>query len=651
MKDYSILNTPYKIGNVTIPNRYSVAPMGMDSNNGVYVEDGIYYHTLRAKGGFGLIMTGAVNSDSQIDPYSALGQSPLQTEEWAIGAKKLVDSVHNEGSKIFCQLTVGLGRNYPMLPSASENEVWGNPGMKSPALTVEQIHLKEKQYFECAKIIKECGFDGLEVHAMHWGYLLDQFGMSFFNKRKDEYGGSLENRLRFAKELLEGVKEACGKDFPVGMRLGLQTFIKDNNQATLTGEEEVGRTLEEGIEISKLLESYGYDFLDVDTGTYDSFYYACPPMYMPQGYMIELAAKAKAVVNIPVIAGGRMQDCDLAEEAVRTGKIDGIALARQSLADPEYPNKVFANTPEKIRPCLGCNIGCMNRLLVEQKPCSCAVNPSTRFELVKEIKPATDKKKVVVIGGGVAGMETSRTSALRGHDVTLYEKSDKLGGHLLEAGAHSFKSEVSKLKDWYIRELADLNVKVELNREVCPMCISKMDADVIILATGSVASIPNIKGIEKAIVSLDAINHPEQLGQKVVVVGGGLVGCELAYDEAKKGKEVVVVEALDAILASGVPAPIPNAQMMRDLFEYKNISVLAGHKLIEVTDTGVVLENSEGTIEVAADSVVNAMGFRPGKSLKDALNVEADVYEIGDAKEARSIYAAVNDAYEIASII
>ena len=247
-------------------------------------------------------------------------------------------------------------------------------------------------------------------------------------------------------------------------------------------------------------------------------------------------------------------------------------------------------------------------------------------------------------------METARTATLRGYDVTLFEKSDHLGGHLIEAGAHSFKSEVQKLNEWYQRELKELNVCVKLGQEPCAECVKAEHADAIVLAIGSIPSQPDIPGLDKAILSLDAIQNPQQLGEKIVIVGGGLVGCELALDEALKGKDVTVVEALDHILSSGIPAPTPNAQMLGDLFEAKNVTVLTGHKLVQVTEQGVVLENADGTVELEADSVVSAIGFAPRESLKNVFSeCGAPVYEIGDAVKAATIMNAVWEGYALAN--
>ncbi len=658
MGKYDVLGSPYKIGSVEIRNRFAVIPMTMGGlsydEEGGFSDNLINYFELRAKGGFGLIIPGAVTTDYHVDPFSALGPNLITNKHWQERARILVDRVHKHGTKIFCQLTMGLGRNYPNLPGPSENPVWRNPDIKSPELTTEQIKQKIADMIEGAVVAKECGYDGVEMHAMHWGYLLDQIGMAFFNRRTDEYGGSLENRLRCAKELVEGIHEKCGRDFPVGMRLGLKTYIKDYDKATLSGDEEVGRTLEEGVEISKLLEQYGYDYLNVDTGTYDSFYYACPPMYNPQGFMIPLAAKAKKAVNIPILAGGRMQDYNLAKEAVEKGEIDAVGLGRASLADPDYPNKVIADETEKIRPCIGCNMGCFRRCVETGEPVSCAVNPQACRELVIGLKEGDGDKKVVVVGGGVAGMEAARTSALRGYKVTLFEKSDHLGGHIIEAGAHSFKSEIAKLCAWYKRELEDLGIDIRLNSEPDVEALRSENADAIVLATGTDPSAPPIPGLDKALVSLDAINYPDRIGEKVVVVGGGLVGCEIALDEVNHGKDVTVVEALDDIMAAGgAGAPYPNKQMITDLFEDKKVKVLTGTKLLEVTDEGAVVEKQDGTKEtLAADTVISALGFRPTPNIKAELEgLGASVHEVGDATGAGTILKAIWDAYDIANSI
>ena len=585
MQNYEYLGKPLQIGGLTIRNRFCMAPIGGGQHHlpGGGLKDGtIQYLIERAKGGFGLIFTGAIAADGTVDPYTGVGPTILQNPDaFKMTATELNERAGAYGTKIFAQITMGLGRNYPNLPAPSSVHVFRRPGEVSPELTRDQIQSKIESVVKASKIAKDSGFSGVEVHSIHWGYLLDQFALSMMNHRTDEYGGSLENRLRAAKEILEGIRQECGSEFPVSMRLGLKTFVKGFEQASLTGEEEIGRTLEEGVEIAKLLESYGYDCLNVDTGTYDSFYYACPPMYMPKGYLVELAAKAKEAVNIPILAGGRMNEADIAENAIRDGKIDAVVLGRAALADPEYPNKVLTGHTEKIRPCIACNQGCITRLQQGKQP-TCAVNPAAMREVRYALRLCVQPKKVVVVGGGVASMEAARTAAMRGHKVSLYEKNESLGGNLIPGGSHSFKKEVRELNAWYQNELKALPVEIRTGEAVTADQLRDMDVDVIILAAGSVPVMPKVPGIDdkKVIGCMEAFAHPEKVGQKVMVIGGGLVGCEMALEYAQDGKEVTVVEALPEILSAGIPSPIPNGQMIPDLFEHLNILTLRSHRFI-----------------------------------------------------------------------
>ena len=657
MQNYEYLGKLLQIGRLTIKNRFCMAPIGGGQHHlpgGGLKDETIQYLVARAKGGFGLIFTGAIAADGTVDPYTGVGPTILQNPDaFKMTATELNERAGAYGTKIFAQITMGLGRNYPNLPAPSSVHVFRHPGEVSPELTRDQIKSKIESVVKASKIAKDSGFSGVEVHSIHWGYLLDQFALSMMNHRTDEYGGSLENRLRAAKEILEGIKQECGSDFPVSMRLGLKTFVKRFEQASLTGEEEIGRTLEEGIEIAKLLESYGYDCLNVDTGIYDSFYYACPPMYMPKGYLVELAAKAKEAVNIPILAGGRMNEADIAEKAIRDGKIDAVVLGRAALADPEYPNKVLTGHTEKIRPCIACNQGCITRLQQGKQP-TCAVNPAAMREVRYALRPCVQPKKVVVVGGGVAGMEAARTAAMRGHKVFLYEKNGSLGGNLIPGGSHSFKKEVRELNAWYQNELKALPVEIHTGETVTSEQLRNMDADVIILATGSVPVMPNIPGMDdkKVLGCMEAFAHPEKVGQKVMVIGGGLVGCEMALDYAQDGKEVMVVETLPKILSAGILSPIPNGQMIHDLFEHHHVTVLEKHRLSAVENGKVILESDGQKKVLDADTVVIAVGFRPAPSMAQELQrCGAVVYEIGDGQKVSTILHAVWDGYEVGNNI
>ena len=654
---YIHLGKPLQIGKLTVKNRFCMAPIGGGQHHlpgGGLKDETIQYLVERAKGGFGLIVTGAIAADCTVDPYTGIGPAILQNPDaFKMTASELNERAGAYGTKIFAQITMGLGRNYPNLPAPSSVHVYRHPGEVSPELTRDQIKSKIESMVKAAKIAKDSGFAGIEVHSIHWGYLLDQFALSMMNHRTDEYGGSLENRLRAAREILEGIKQECGGDYPVSMRLGLKTFVKDFEKATLTGEEEAGRTIEEGVEIAKLLESYGYDCLNVDTGIYDSFYYACPPMYMPKGYAVELAAKAKAAVSIPILLGGRMNDPDIGEAAIRDEKIDAVVLGRPALADPEYPNKVLTGHTEKIRPCIACNQGCITRLQRGKQP-TCAVNPTAMREIRFALKPCVRPKKVVIAGGGAAGMEAARTAALRGHQVTLIEKNAELGGCMIQAGSHSFKKEVADLNRWYQQELKGLSVDIHTGTEATPDMVKSLEADVVILSTGYVPVMPKVPGIENpmAIECMDAYAHPEKIGQNVVVVGGGLVGCEMALGYAMEGKQVTAVEALDTLMTAGEEAPpIPNGQMIPDLFDHYGVKVLTRHKLTAVGDGTVTLASEEGEKTILADTAVIAVGFRPAPSMAaELMDSGAVVYEI-TGQNIGTILRAIWSGYELGNNI
>ncbi|MBD5559358.1 MAG: FAD-dependent oxidoreductase [Clostridia bacterium] len=656
MSAFPALASPFKIGSVTLKNRFCMAPMGGLTHylpDGSFKPEAIEYYIARAKGGFALIFTGAMGTDAKVDPYDALGTIVGKNPgAFKTAAMEMNGRAESYGCHMFGQISMGLGRNYAGLYSVSKNPVWGTTDVMSPELTKEQIKQKVEQMVEAAKIVQESGFSGCEVHAIHWGYLLDQFAMSLTNHREDEYGGSLENRMRVCKEIVEGIKQTCGDKFPVSIRFGLKTFIKNWNEASLDGSEEAGRTIEEGVKIAKLLEGYGYDALSTDVGTYDSFYYACPPMYMPKGFFNSFAAQAKEAVSIPILAAGRMNDWELDEKGIEEGMFDAIVLARPALADPDLPNKILSGHPEEVRPCLACNQGCLLHLFTGEQP-SCAVNPTAQREVRWALKPAVDKKKVVIVGGGAAGMEAARVLGLRGHEVDLYEKSGELGGMLIPSGNHDFKQEVHLLNDWYRLQLDKLPVNVHLNTEVTPEEINNMDADVVILAVGSSPVRFDLPGMDDPMVkdALEVLANPDEVGDSVIVLGGGLTGCELALDFAQHGKDVTIVEALLDILSSGGPQPVPNVQMLRDLLAKHEVKILTDARLAKVEDGKAVVKTADGEKDIAADTLVVAVGFRPVKSMRDEIAEGPVIFEIGDAQEVATILHAIWQGYEVGNNI
>lgn len=652
---YEHLMKPFQINQVTIKNRFCVGPLTLPSVYGPFGEyspEGLAYFEARAKGGFGLIFPGAMHPDNEVDPVHPLdSKQPLKAPKAFLrAAVELNERMDAYGCKIFPQVSMGYGRNAVGCFCPSEIPYYHDPARRAPALTKAQIQRKIELMVQTAAFLQSCGFLGIEVHAMHWGYLLDQFALSYMNHRTDEYGGALENRLRAAREIVQGVKEVCGRDFAVSMRLALKSYIKGYNQPSYRGEEEVGRTLEEGVEIAKRLESYGYDCLSVDFGQYDSFYYAAPPCYMEKGRIVDLAAAAKKAVGIPILCGGRMNDPDLAEAAVREGKIDAVVLGRPSLADPSYPQKLFMGKPQDIRPCIGCNQGCIGALKLGRRA-GCAVNPQAGRELTFGLTPAAHEKNILIVGGGVAGMEAARTAAMRGHTVSLYEKSGQLGGSLIPAGSHSFKEDLNDLNRWYQRQLQELGVRVSLHSPLTSTEIRDKAPDAVVLAVGAEPAVPPVPGVDgkQVIDCVTALTQKPAVGQRVVVIGGGLVGCETAYGYAMEGKEVTVVEALPDILSAGIPVPEMNEQMLRDMLRDQKVLLKTGCRLTAVTGDGVDVAGPQGEEHILADTVILAVGFRPRASLAKALlGAGLEVYEVGDGAKVGSVMSAVTSAYTVA---
>ena len=654
---YEHLMSPLKIGSITVKNRYAVGPMGgryfIYGQKGEYSQNGIDYFVDRARGGFGLIVTGSNVADLTVDPFDPVNGKPnpmYAKSYFGHTSRTLLEQVHAYGSKMFLQISMGPGRMRDgKTPSCIP--MYKQPDQLTEELTKEEIETKIKAMIEIAKSAKSWGYDGVEIHGMHWGYLLDQFAMAYTNHRTDEYGGDLDGRLTVIRKIILGIKEACGRDYPVSVRMCIRTYMADYNKLAHSNEEEVGRTIEEAVEIAKKFEQYGVDLLNVNTGTYDSFYYCVSPYYMPYGYNIEDARKIKEAVNIPVIVAGQMDDPDVCEKAIADGSIDGVTLARASLADAHYPKKVSEGRLDEIRPCIRCT-NCIDTTLSGGVPL-CSSNPSAMNDLDYGIPKAEMKKKVIVVGGGAAGMEAARTAKIAGHDVELYEKSSVLGGHLIEAGHHPIKDGIAKLNKWYQVELKKLGVPVHLNSEITAEDLKAMGADVGILAVGSDYFIPDIPGKDhaKAVTCYDALMRNVDLGEKVAIIGGGLTGSELAYELAKyDNKDVTIVEGLDNILAAGAPVQKAVKMMLLDLHKEAGIKVKAGNMIKAVTDQGAVLADKNGKETVLeADNVIFAIGLKAKNRIaKDLLGTGIEVYEIGDGAGVGNIRKAVAEGYQVA---
>ena len=680
---YEALFTPWKIGNVEIKNRIVMCPMGGTSLFGWFELGGCHFDKEAAK----LFIERANNNVGLIIPGIAplrdtfwgkwLWQNPKMFEE----LKEFMDEIHKTGAKLFVQLTAGMGRSWAItelvaplhrnkftralikpildtsheLASPSPQPARWAPDIICPEMTKEQIHEIIEAFAKTAKLCRDAGVDGVEVHAVHEGYLLDQFAIKFFNKRTDEYGGSFENRYRFAVEVVKAIKKSCGDDFPVSLRYSAVSKMKGFCEGAMPGEEytEVGRDMEESEKAAKYLQDAGYDMLNADNGTYDSWYWCHPPMYMPQNCNLDDVAHIKKFVDIPVVCAGRMEP-DVGAQAVAEGKIDGVGVARQFLADPEWITKIMEDRLEDIKPCICCHAGCFNfssskghantqDLLDTMGLSRCAINPKTMQSKKYKIEPAKKAKKIAVIGGGIGGMEAAMVCAQRGHKVDLYEKSDKLGGVFIAAAAPSYKEKDRDLIAWYNREIQRYDaITVHMNTEVKD--ITTLNADEVIVATGAVANTIPVKGAEKAIEAIDFLLDNSLAGNNVVVVGGGLTGCEIAYELYLQGKKPVIVEMQDDLVTTPGVA-LANTSYLRDFFKTNKVPVYLESRTTEIRDDGVTIMDKDGkAIDVPADTVILSVGYKPAPIAEKSKKVHV----IGDAQKVGNLRTVIWGAWDVA---
>lgn len=664
MSSENILFTPLSIGKVSIKNRFAMAPMGplgLGDEQGGFNQRGIDYYTARARGGTGLIITGVTFVDNTIEEHGMPNcpNSTYNPVQFVRTSREMTERVHAYNARIFLQMSGGFGRvtiptnlgEFPPVAPSPIQHRWLDKTCRG--LTVDEIHELVRDFGEGAYNAKRAGFDGVQIHAVHEGYLIDQFAISLFNQRTDEYGGSLENRLRFAREIVEEIKRRCGQDFPVMLRYSPKSFIKALREGALPGEEfeEKGRDLPEGVEAAKLLVSYGYDALDVDVGSYDAWWWSHPPMYQKKGLYMPYAKLVKENVNVPVLCAGRMDDPDMAEGAVMDGVCDIISLGRPLLADPDYVNKLRRGERKCIRPCISCQEGCMGRIQ-EYSMVNCAVNPQAARERVTAYNPVLKAKHVLVIGGGVAGCEAARVLAERGHKPEIMERSDHLGGNLLAAGAPSFKEDDIALVRWYENEMQRLSVPVHFNAPVDPASKLYDEYDAVIVATGATPKKFPLGENAPVYTATDALLGKTPIGERVTVVGGGLVGCETALWLAQEGKHVTIVEALDRLMAVNKPLCHANSEMLERLLPFHGVETLVSSSVQKYENGKLLVKTPQGEQQLDCDTVILSVGFREDRGVFDAWeNSAKEIYLLGDAKKVANIMYAVWDAFEVANHI
>ena len=702
---YAPLFTPWKVGNIEIKNRIVMLPMegtnmiAWEAKTG-FVKGIENLYRDRKDNNIGLFIPGL------IPMISIMGEKWLYKHpEVFEPVKPIIEEIHQSGAKIFFQLSAGAGRsmilppvlkpfvNNRILKKASSRmimtkwwwsapdpdmpNVWA-PDVKMDHFTSEMIHQFVYAFGQSAKLCKDAGVDGVEIHAVHEGYLLDQFAMPYTNHRTDAYGGSLENRLRFACEIVREIKKVCGDDYPVSLRYSVRSMTRGFNQGAVPGEDftEAGRTLEESEKAIKILEDAGYDLFNCDNGTYDAWYYSHPPVYAPVNINLSDVEHIKKFTSKPVVCAGRMQPEDAAA-SIAAGRIDAMGLGRQLLCDPEYITKIKEARMDDIRPCISCHGACLtffgmngqgtdvgdNPMNVEMG--RCVLNPWTNNETKYSKAPAKHPKKIAVIGGGLGGMETAIQASLRGHKVDLYEKSGRLGGVFNAAAAPSFKEKDKQLLKYYARQLYKSGTTVHLNTEISDL--SSLDADIAVVAIGARPRLLNVPGVERAVSAADFLNDGMKCGDEVVIIGGGLTGCEVAYELALQGKHPSIVEMTDHLVgARGIC--MANSSMLRELLRFHKVPAYLNSTVDSVTEEGVVVNTPEGTVTVPADTVVMSVGYNPDKRFdpEDAKSSKArkdnrvrafvnaysdnegpEVFFVGDCDKVGSLRTVIKQAYEL----
>lgn len=637
----SLLSQPIKIGNMELKNRMVMAPMGVTVGN--MSANTVEYFVERARGGAGMIFCNIRASLA----FETGEHSIFLCEETEPLFKETVERCHSYGCKVAAQIQPGDGRiggpsvRYKVPISASNTPWMHAPKLRCHAMTVDEIHELEDDYRKSVRIALRCGADCVGIHA-YGGYLTDQFLTSRWNTRTDEYGGSLENRTRFLKEIIDICKEEGGKDFPVIVKFTPDHYMEGKGY----------RKIEEGIELAKLLVSYGVDALHVDAGCHDNWANAMPPAGMQMMTLQSRSAKViKSVVDVPVMTHGRFADVQKAETALKDGVCDIAVIGRGLLADPDLPNKVVSGHPDAIRPCISCNEGCIARVYQNQAA-TCAMNPRCGHEDGSlDIAKAEKPKKVLVIGAGPGGCMAAIYAKQAGHEVEVWEKSDHVGGNALNACKPYFKRDMHRMIRYFERELMVNNIPVRYYTEATPELAKAYAPDHIIWAAGGRPIIPRaIPGLDcpKVFLATEALSNCCDVGDNVVVVGGGLVGVETALQMDMWGKTVTCIDMAKAIPSE--PGFKMNDLVMKQYMDKSNVTFKPATKLVKVEGdlfTCKVTVENNGTQEVLdCDTVLLALGFMPTTQQAAEYEAIAPVTPIGDGLRPRKIVYAIEDAYE-----
>jgi len=660
MKRLRRLFEPIKIADLQLKNRIVMSPMGLGkATKDGFVTDGMVdFYIERARGGVGYI--GVVCGYNDFCVY--LPQVPaLQDDKYIPGLKRMTDAIHENGAKTFAQI-INMGASSfstadggpPMAPSAIRSSL---TGVLPKEMTTAEVRLLADHYAEGAWRVKEGGFDGVELCG-NSGYMLNQFISPLTNQRQDEYGGDFERRLRFPLEVVQKIRAQVGPGFPISYRISGDDLVKNGVR-------------QDGVKlVAQALEKAGVDVFNVTAGWHQAFL-PLSSMDVPRGTYVYLAQGIKQVVKVPVITCHRINNAFLADQILMNGQADMVGMGRPFLADPQWPKKAAEGRFDEIRQCAACDQRCLDAVF-SMSEITCTFNPSANREKQFALVPAATPKKVIVIGGGPAGMEAARTLAQRGHTVTLYEKSSRLGGQLNLAAVPPGRGELVNNVKWLSNELYRVGVKVELGKEVNPETVKAQNPDAVVVATGSKPIEPKIPGIdgENVVYAWEALENRAALGRKVVVIGGGAVGMETALYCAKQGPvsaesavflasggaldaetaikltqqgpQVTILEMLERIGQDMGPTTRSSTRFALRLHGVKIVTKATARR---ITQQGVFYERDGKEEMVEADTVVLATGSSAETGLYDALQgVLAEVYRVGDCIKPRTLCEAIEEA-------
>lgn len=645
MNSYEHLFSPIQIGTTTVKNRVFMPPISTNLADKGYVTDELVEHyAARAKGGVGLIITEVTT----VEPtYIYLpGDMSICDDSYIPGWKKLTDAVHKYGAKILPQLFHPAYMAFP-IPGTPQLIAPSNVGpyyaKEAPrAVTIEELKVIIRQFGEAAFRVKQAGGDGVEIHAAHAHGLLGGFLSPLYNKRTDAYGGDIHGRLRLTLEVIEEVRKMCGKDFIIDVRISGDEYTDG------------GQNLNDAVYVAKQLEKAGVDFIHVSGGTTIMRGSSIPAPGTPMGSHSKVGEEIKKQVSIPVATVGRITEPWFAEELIANGKADICMIGRANLCDPEFVQKACEGREDEIRPCIGC-LRCLNGIMFGKRV-ACTVNPSLELENEDNIPAAQEKKQVLVIGGGPAGMEAAFVAKKRGHEVVLCEKSDSLGGLVKLAAVPIAKQELTKVIQYMERKLTREGVEIRLNCEVTEEMLKNEFAGYEVIAgTGADPIVVNAFTAFKHCVTADDILAGKAFaGRKVVVIGGGSVGCEtadylapLVNDLFPRNREIILLEMADGIMLqeSGPGRSLLTQRMMK-----KGIQIHCKAKVEKVEAEKIYYtENGEEHCISDADTLVLAMGYRPDSKLEETLKkVNVSYHLIGDAKKVGNIKDAITEGYQIA---